>query len=244
MKRSASTSRCGRASSSTAEWIRRIAREMVLARLGDVKRLKRTCVDLGRRRDREMRLTQFIEELRADVTSAFRQMEASPGFTVVAVLTLALGIGANSAMFALGDAPFLRPLPFGEPVDRLVMLWEQRANGFTSMASPIEFREWNEHSRSFESMASFATGPRTMRGLDGTLEQVQGMTVSAKFFDVLGVSPNRGTHLRPGGCLGGPNDCGDCGRILATALRCRSDARRTRHRRRWAVAHRRRHHAG
>ena len=175
----------------------RIAREMVLARLGDVKRLKRTCVDLGRRRDREMRLTQFIEELRADVTSAFRQMEASPGFTVVAVLTLALGIGANSAMFALGDATFLRPLPFGEPVDRLVMLWEQRANGFTSMASPIEFREWNEHSRSFESMASFATGPRTMRGLDGTLEQVPGMTVSAKFFDVLGVSPIEGRTFVP-----------------------------------------------
>ena len=57
----------------------RVAREMVLARLGDVGRLKRTCVDLGRKRDREMRLTQFIEEFRADVTSAFRQMRASPG---------------------------------------------------------------------------------------------------------------------------------------------------------------------
>ena len=59
----------------------RIAREMVLARLGDVGRLKRTCVDLGRKREREMRLTQCVEEFRADVTSAFRQMKASPGFT-------------------------------------------------------------------------------------------------------------------------------------------------------------------
>ena len=93
----------------------RVAREMVLARLGDVGRLKRTCVDLGRKREREMRLTQFIEEFRADVTSALPQMKASPGFTLVATLTLALGIGANSAMFALADATFLRPLPFTAP---------------------------------------------------------------------------------------------------------------------------------
>ena len=87
-----------------------VAREMVLARLGDVGRLKRTCVDLGRKRDREMRLTQCFEELRTDVTSAMRQMKASPAFTLVAALTLALGIGANSAIFALADATFLRPL--------------------------------------------------------------------------------------------------------------------------------------
>jgi putative ABC transport system permease protein len=95
----------------------RIAREMVLARLGDVGRLKRTCIELERKREREMRLTQFIEELRADVTSAFRQMRAFPGFTALATLTLALGIGANSAIFALADATFLRPLPFTPPTN-------------------------------------------------------------------------------------------------------------------------------
>ncbi len=160
--------------------------------------------DLGRKREREMRLTQWLEELRHDVTFAIRQMKTSPGFTIVAAITLALGIGVNSAMFALADATFLRPFPFGAPADRLVMLWEQRANGFTSMASPIEFRDWNEHSRSFESMASFATGPRTMRGLDGTLEQVQGLTVSAKFFDVLGVSPIVGRTFVPADASAAP----------------------------------------
>ena len=132
------------------------AREIVLSRIGDLGQLKRTCEDLGRKREREMRLTQWLEELRDDVTYAFRQMKASPGFTAVAAITLALGIGANSAMFALADATFLRPLPFGEPTDRLVMVWERWANGFTSMASPLEFREWNQSSRSFESMATFA----------------------------------------------------------------------------------------
>ena len=118
----------------------RIAREMVLARIGDATRLKRTCVDLGRKRDREMRLTQFIEELRADVTFAFRQMRAFPGFTAVATLTLALGIGANSAIFALADATFLRPLPFTAPHDRLVMVWERYPNGFLSQVIAARLR--------------------------------------------------------------------------------------------------------
>jgi putative ABC transport system permease protein len=180
------------------------AREVVLARIGDAGRLKRTCVDLGRKRDREMRLTRFVEELRDDVIFAIRQLKASPGFTFVAAITLAFGIGANSAMFALADATFLRPLPFAAPPDRLVMVWEQRSNGFTSMASPLEFREWNEHSRSFESMASFASGPQTMRGADGTPEQVQGQIVSAKFFDVLGVKPIAGRTFIPADAAGTP----------------------------------------
>ena len=133
----------------------RAARELVLSRIGDLGQLKRTCVDLGRKRDREMRLTQFIEELRADVTSAFRQMRSFPGFTAVAALTLALGIGANSAIFALADATFLRPLPFTAPHDRLVMLWERYPNRFLSQVSPLDFVDWAEQNQSFDAMAAF-----------------------------------------------------------------------------------------
>src|SRR6186713_3195097 len=82
----------------------RVAREMVLARVGDVGRLTRTCVDLGRKRDRDMRLTQWFDGFTTDLGFAVRQLKASPGFTFVATLTLAFGIGANSAMFALADA--------------------------------------------------------------------------------------------------------------------------------------------
>jgi len=62
-----------------------------------------------------MRLTQWLEEAGSDVKFAIRQLKASPGFTFVAALTLALGIGANSAMYALADATLLRPLPIATP---------------------------------------------------------------------------------------------------------------------------------
>ena len=99
------------------------ARVEATRRLGDVRRLKRTCVDLGRKRDREMQLTLWLEELRDDIRFAFRQLGAAPAFAVVAALTLALGIGANSAIFALVDATLLRPLPYGD-ADQLVTIWE------------------------------------------------------------------------------------------------------------------------
>src|SRR6266508_2460860 len=99
------------------------ARELAISRLGDVASLKRTMTNLGRKRDREMRVTLWLEELRGDLKFAVRQLTHSPAFTLVATLTLALGIGANSAIFALVDATLLRPLPYGEP-ERLVSIWE------------------------------------------------------------------------------------------------------------------------
>ena len=179
----------------------RIAREIVLARLGDVKRLKRTCVDLGRKRDREMRLTQWFEEFRTDVKFAMRQLKTAPGFTLVAALTLALGIGANSAMFALADAALLRPLPFRDP-DRLVIVdeWgpQQQAR---SRIELLNFREWARQSRTFESMAAIwipgTGGGPTLTGADGTPEIIPGQSVTASFFDVFGITPIIGRTFLP-----------------------------------------------
>ncbi|HKH71365.1 MAG TPA: permease prefix domain 1-containing protein, partial [Vicinamibacterales bacterium] len=111
------------------------ARDIVLSRIGDLGQLRRTCVDLGRKREREMRLTRFIEEFRDDVRLAIRQLIKAPGFTIVATITLALGIGVNSAIFALVDATLLRALPFHEP-ERLVAVWERTDRAARGFASP------------------------------------------------------------------------------------------------------------
>jgi putative ABC transport system permease protein len=173
----------------------RIAREMVLARLGDATRLKRTCMDLGRKREREMRLTRRFEEFSADLRFAVRQVKASPGFTLVAVLTLALGIGANSAMFALADAALVRPLPFPEP-QRLVSLAELFEGQPVRPVNPVDFVDWSERTRSFTAIAAVVRGGGSIVGDDGVAEPIPAQAVTASFFDVLGVKPIAGRTFR------------------------------------------------
>ncbi len=171
----------------------RIAREMVLARLGDTDRLKRTCVDLGRKREREMRLTQWLEEFRDDVRFAVRQLRTSPGFTFVAALTLALGIGANGAIFALVDATLLRPLPLPDP-GRLAVAWERSDKDLRGPVSALNMLDWNDRSRTFEKMAGFipGVGSMVMAGPNGSAEGVPRQWVTSGVFDVLGVRPIAG----------------------------------------------------
>jgi predicted permease len=169
------------------------ARQMAAARMGDVRRLRRTCVDLGRKREREMRITQWLEELNDDVRFAVRQLRSAPGFAAVAVITLALGIGANSAIFALVDAVLLRPLPFRDP-DRLVMIWEKSPSAERGLVSPLNLLDWSDQTRSFESLSGFipSVGGMVMAGRDGTSETVSRQWVLSGFFDVLGVTPIAG----------------------------------------------------
>jgi putative ABC transport system permease protein len=169
------------------------ARELAVRRLGDIGTLKHTMTTLGRKREREMRVAHRLEEFRDDVKYAVRQLRHSPGFTLVAALTLALGIGANSAIFALVDATLLRPLPFREP-DRLVALWEHTATTARSYVSPLNMLDWNSRSRTFEKIAGFtpSVGGMVMAGADGNAETVSRQWVTAGIFDVLGVTPIAG----------------------------------------------------
>ena len=166
------------------------ARELALKRLGDVAALKRTLSGLARKRDREMKLTLRLEELGHDLKFAFRQLRHSPGFTAVAALTLALGIGANSAIFALVDATLLRPLPYAQP-DRLVALWEKTAANPHGFVSPLNMQDWVTRGRTFEKIAGFTpvVGGMVMAGADGNAETVSRQWVTAGIFDVLGVTP-------------------------------------------------------
>ena len=175
------------------------ARQIVLARVGNVTRLKRTCIDLGRRRDREMRLTQWLGEFTSDVKFAIRQLKAAPAFALVAALTIALGIGANSAMFALADATLLRPLPYAA-ADRLVMVWERTTRVPRAGVSPANLLDWEDQSNAFDALAAItfgAGGGPLVEGPDGSLQSADRQTVSARFFDVLGITPIAGRTFRP-----------------------------------------------
>src|SRR5688500_648675 len=145
-----------------------------------------------------MRLTRWMTVFRQDLVFASRQLRRSPSFTLVAALTLALGIGANSAVFALVDATLLRPLPVPD-ADRLVMLWERNRTSVRGPVSPLNLVDWRDRTRTFTAMAgaSPGVGGMVMSGTDGTSETVPRQWVTAGFFDVLGVSPIVGRTFLP-----------------------------------------------
>jgi putative ABC transport system permease protein len=136
---------------------------------------------------------RWLEQLRHDITFAGRQLKRAPAFTGIAVLTLALGIGANSAIFALVDATLLRPLPFHDP-GRLLMLYERTNASRRGRVSPLNMLDWNDRGRSFERIAGFLprVGGMVLSGNDGVPETVSRQWVTAGFFDVLGVAPITG----------------------------------------------------
>ncbi len=145
-----------------------------------------------------MRITRWLAALHQDLVFASRQLKRSPSFTLVAALTLALGIGVNSAIFALVDATLLRPLPVPD-ADRLVMLWERNRTSVRGPVSPLNLVDWRDRSRTFTAMAgaSPGVGGMVMSGTDGTSETVPRQWVTAGFFDVLGVHPLIGRTFLP-----------------------------------------------
>jgi len=127
-----------------------------------------------------------MQSLIQDLRYGMRMLLKSRGFTAAAVLTLALGIGANTAIFSLVDAVMIHPLPFRTP-EQLVMLWEKPPGFDHNTVSPLTFLDWKEQAGSFESMAAVAGGSSALTG-DGDPVQVPSQLISASFFDLLGVS--------------------------------------------------------
>jgi hypothetical protein len=126
-----------------------------------------------------------------DIRYALRQLRKSPGFTVVAVLTLALGIGANSAMFSVVDAVLLRPLPFHDP-NRLVAVktTEPGRNDDIGVSYP-SFLDWRSQNHVFEGLSVFREDDFTLTGR-AEAAHLRGAVVSANIFSVLGVRPEVG----------------------------------------------------
>jgi predicted permease len=138
-------------------------------------------------RCRDERAGVWIEHLARDVRQAVRQLRRRPGFTVVAVITLALGIGANTAMFSIVQAVMLKPLPLGDP-ERLVQIWEtnpERNVPFFSVSVP-NFLDWRERAQSFETLAAVTVRSGNVRGR-GEPEALGVHYVSAEFPTLLGL---------------------------------------------------------
>ena len=106
----------------------------------------------------------FLEQFVADVGFGVRALRKNPAFTAVAVLTLALGIGANTAIFSFVDAVLLKPLPYPHP-ERIVSVWEKNAAGFrTNFISTLNFLDWKRQSRCFQFLSAVASDTMTLTG--------------------------------------------------------------------------------
>ena len=133
-----------------------------------------------------------MDTFAADLRHTFRLIRKAPGFTAVAIVTLALGIGANTAVFSAVDALLIRALPYSDP-DRLVMVWEDDpvAGYRRNTPAPGNYTEWVRLNSAFAGMAATRGGTVSVTG-DGVPEQLLGRRVTANFFAVLGVQPIAG----------------------------------------------------
>jgi predicted permease len=131
----------------------------------------------------------FIQDLRY----ALRQLRKSPGFATVTVITLALGIGANTAIFSVVSGVLLNPLPFHD-ANRIVSMFEATPNFFKGSISYPNFLDWQRDNRSFEAMAAYRSTDGSITGV-GQPENVRAQRVSANFFPILGVNPILGRNF-------------------------------------------------
>src|ERR1041385_5543738 len=134
-----------------------------------------------------------MQTLLQDLRYGLRMLAKNPGFTAIAVLALALGIGANTAVFSVVNAVLLRPLPIKEP-NRLVWIWgdriRQQGNGRGSI-SPPDFLDFRQQNQVFERITAFQNFPFNLTGT-GEPERINGVRVSAGFFETVGVMPLHG----------------------------------------------------
>jgi putative ABC transport system permease protein len=129
-----------------------------------------------------------MRDVLQDIKWAIRSAAKNPGFTVVVLLTLGIGIGANTAIFSVLHAVVLKPLPY-PAAEQLVMLWEKEKDGSRSNVGYPTFHDWQAQSRAFEAMAAMSSWTPTLSGDSGEPESLEGASVTADFFRVLGVRP-------------------------------------------------------
>jgi len=165
------------------------ARYAALRELGGVEQIKEEC--------RDARGVNFIETLFQDLRYGARMLRKNPGFTLVAVLTLALGIGGNVVVFSLLETVLLRPLPYSHP-DRLFMFFPVETKSQRAMvaSSYPNFQDWHEQSHAFEAMAAFHEESFNLTGTTEP-ERLHGLSTTPGLFALLGIPPLLGREFSP-----------------------------------------------
>jgi putative ABC transport system permease protein len=153
-----------------------------------------------------------MQTLWQDLRYGARMLLKQPIFTLIAVLTLALGIGANTAIFSLVNAVLLRPLPFAES-ERLVWTWGEFSGGNRASTSPPDFLDYRAQNRSFEELAAMLFRSFNLTG-SGDPDRVVGSSVTANFFQVLGVKLVHGRAFLPEEERSGPSQVAIIGQGL------------------------------
>jgi predicted permease len=164
------------------------ARRRARLEFGGLDQVKEECRDVG--------VARFFESLIQDVRYGLRQLRRNPGFTAVAVTTLALGIGATTAIFSVVNGVLLTPLPYGH-ADRLVVLWETIARSrYLQTDSYPNFRDWQHDARSFESMAAWHAQGDDLTS-PGSPKHVAANEITSRFFATLDVKLVLGREFTP-----------------------------------------------
>jgi putative ABC transport system permease protein len=148
-------------------------------------------------RSREMWTFAFLEGISRDLRVGLRMLLKNPAFTIVAIFTLALGIGANTAIFSVINSVLLRPLPFEDP-DRLVRVFSARDTPANLPVSGEDYFDWEAQNRTFQSTSLFSSMQKFNASGDGKPETVSVVGTQANFFSVLGIAPLRGRAFASG----------------------------------------------
>jgi predicted permease len=164
------------------------ARRQAVLQLGAAEGLKEDC--------REQRRGFWLQTLWTDIRYGLRMLRKAPGFTTVAILTLGLGIGANSAIFSVVQGVVLAPLPYRDP-DRLVMVLESNQRFPEDAISYPNFLDWQRTARSFRQMAAVTLHEGFNLSSPGTPEHLDGNRISAGYFSTLGVNLSLGREFTP-----------------------------------------------
>ncbi len=171
------------------------ARDAALSSFGGLERIKEQC--------REVRGVGIIETFLQDLRYGGRMLVKHRGFTLVALLTLSLGIGVNTAIFSVVNAVLLRPLPYRDP-NQIVYLWERLPQGGQGSVSVPNLRDWQAQNDVFEHIAAYDQSNFSLMGSE-LPERAAGAAVTANFFDVLGVAPKQGRAFAEGEDTAGRN---------------------------------------